>query len=387
MDQESYPRIKVMRIIARMNVGGPAVQVSGLMRNLDPECFEHRLYSGFCGIDELDYLETSALDVEVFRVPGLGRHINALSDFRAFIFLLRAIREFRPDIIHTHTAKAGLLGRVASILSGHRSIRVHTFHGHLLSGYFSKNITRLVMIAEYILARFSTHLLAVGEQVRKDLLEKNIGQISSFGIMPPGISLGKPQDKSEAKVALGLNPEDLYIGFIGRITKIKRPDRFLDVVSRTKKTNPDLKYFVAGQGDLFEYTTNRIHQESLPVSMLGWQSNIELVLSAADIVVLTSDNEGIPISLIQAGMFGIPVVTTDVGAVRDVVVHQRTGLITSSNVEDIASAIEELAGNPDLRRKFGQDAKGFTTSRFNAERLSQDHKALYLQLIKSQTSS
>ena len=387
MNQEASPPIKIMRIIARMNVGGPAVQVSGLMRNLDTEYFEHRLYAGYCGSDELDYLETSAPDLEVFRVPGLGRHVNVWDDVRALVFLLKAIREYQPDIIHTHTAKAGFLGRLASMFSGHRSIRVHTFHGHLLNGYFSKNKTRLVIIAEYVLAKFTTHLLAVGDQVRTDLLKKKIGRNSAFGIMPPGISLGICQDKSKAKVALGLNPNDLYVAFIGRVTKIKRPDRFLDVVSRMKNTHPNLKYFVAGQGDLFEYTSNRVKQESLPVSLLGWQTDIELVLSASDIVVLASDNEGTPISLIQAGMFGIPVVTTDVGAVRDVVLHGKTGLITSSSVEDIASAIQALVENPDMRDNFGKEAKQFTISRFSAKRLSEDHKALYLQLFTNQANS
>jgi glycosyltransferase involved in cell wall biosynthesis len=387
MNLEPTPRIKVMRIIARMNVGGPAVQVSELMRNLETECFEHRLYAGYCGLDELDYLETSARDLEVFRVPGLGRHISAWSDIRALVFLIKAIRDFRPEIIHTHTAKAGFLGRLASIFSGHRSIRVHTFHGHLLNGYFSKNKTRLVVIAEYVLAKFTTYLLAVGDQVRTDLLKKRIGRVSAFGIMPPGISLGIPQNKSEARVALGLEPNDLYVAFIGRVTKIKRPDRFLDVVSRLKDSHPNLKYFVAGQGDLFEYTSNRVKQESLPVSLLGWQTNIELVLSASDIVVLTSDNEGTPISLIQAGMFGIPVVTTDVGAVHDVVLQGKTGLITSPSVIDIASAIQDLAENPEMRNSFGEEAKQFTISQFSTKRLSEDHKALYLQLVTNQASS
>jgi glycosyltransferase involved in cell wall biosynthesis len=276
---------------------------------------------------------------------------------------------------------------LASMFSGHRSIRVHTFHGHLLNGYFSKNKTRLVVIAEYVLAKFTTYLLAVGDQVRTDLLKKRIGRVSAFGIMPPGISLGIPQNKSEARVTLGLDPNDLYVAFIGRITKIKRPDRFLDVVSRIKITHPNLKYFVAGQGDLFEYTSNRVKQEFLPVSLLGWQTDIELVLSASDIVVLTSDNEGTPISLIQAGMFGIPVVTTDVGAVRDVVLQGKTGFITSLSVEDIASAIQALTDNPDMRNNFGEEAKQFTISRFSAKRLSEDHKALYLQLITNQANS
>jgi len=380
------PPIKVMRVIARMNVGGPAVQVAGLMRNLDSEIFEHRLYAGFCTPDELDYLETSATDLRVTRVPGLGRHISATSDIRALFFLAKAIRKFKPDIIHTHTAKAGFLGRVASIISGHRSIRIHTFHGHLLKGYFSKNKTNLVVLAEYVLAKFSTYLLAVGEQVRQDLLDRNIGELRKFGVMPPGITLGAPLEKFKSKIQLGLNPKKIHCAFIGRITQIKRPDRFLDVVSELQLLSPDVQFFVAGEGDFYDYMRNRIEHESLPVDLLGWQSNIELVLSASDIVVLTSDNEGTPISLIQAGMFGIPVVSTNVGSVNEVVIHNQTGLLTGFQSGEIAQSIKILADSAKLREDLGNSARNFTQSRFSSERLSKDHKELYLKLIKNRAN-
>ena len=387
MSPKSESQIKVMRIIARMNVGGPAVQVSGLMRNLDRETFEQRLYAGFCAPDELDYLETSAKDIQVTKVPGLGRHINATSDIRALFFLIKEIREFRPEIIHTHTAKAGFLGRIASIISGHRSIRIHTFHGHLLNGYFSKNKTKLVVFAEYLLAKFTTCLLAVGNQVRQDLLVKKIGASSKFGVMPPGITLGNPLERIESKIQLGLDPEKIHCAFIGRITQIKRPDRFLDAVSELRTTAPAVQFFAAGEGDLYEYMKNRIKQESLPVTLLGWQTNIELVLSASDIVVLTSDNEGTPISLIQAGMFGIPVVSTNVGSVSEIVIHNETGLVTTLASHDIAQAIKLLADNPLLRKELGKSALQFTKSNFSSERLSRDHENLYLVLIKNLANS
>ena len=167
--------IKVLRIVARMNVGGPAVQISGLMRTLSKADFDQELVTGYCDLDEADYLIEVATDIKATRILGLGRSVSALNDLRAMFAVIRIIREFKPDIVHTHTAKAGVIGRVASVLSLHRSFRVHTFHGHLLSGYFGKFKTGLVVLIERILA-YKTHaLFAVGTKVMDELLAKKIG--------------------------------------------------------------------------------------------------------------------------------------------------------------------------------------------------------------------
>ena len=163
-----------MRIIARMNVGGPAVQVSGLMRGFNSAEFDHRLYTGFCAIDEADYLDSVATDVKANRIEGLGRRVSLSGDIRAFLSSVTVIRVFKPHIIHTHTAKAGFLGRLASLVSLQKSVRVHTFHGHLLNGYFGSLKRTLVVIAEKSLALITQQLLAVGDKVRQDLLEAGI---------------------------------------------------------------------------------------------------------------------------------------------------------------------------------------------------------------------
>ena len=176
-----------MRIIARMNVGGPAVQVTGLVRGMSTSEFDHRLYTGFCAADEADYLETTAKDVQAIRILGFGRRVNLTSDLRAFITLVKEIRDFKPQIIHTHTAKAGFSGRIASLISMQPSIRVHTFHGHLLNGYFGWFKRFLVILAEKFLATFTHQLLAVGDKVRQDLLAVGIGSPKKFDLMPPGL--------------------------------------------------------------------------------------------------------------------------------------------------------------------------------------------------------
>ena len=381
MSSTNKPSIRVMRIIARMNVGGPAVQVSGLMRGFDSLNFDHRLYTGFCAADEADYLNTAATDVKAVRIEGFGRRVSIGGDVRAFISLIKEIRSFKPHVIHTHTAKAGFLGRLASIVSFQPSIRVHTFHGHLLHGYFGPFKRLLVVIAEKMMGLFTHKLLAVGDRVRQDLLDVGIGRPEKFGVMSPGLTIGQLPPKKQSREFFGLPSSKLQCAYIGRVTQIKRPDRFLDVVSEIKKRGVDIEFFMAGDGELFKSCRERIMREDLPVKLLGWQSEIEKVLSAADIVMLTSDNEGTPLSLIQAGMAGLPVVATNVGSVSEIVMSEKTGIITGLGVQKIADALEKLASSSDLRATIGAAAQVFTLANFGVDRLVRDHEELYKELL------
>ena len=375
-------KVRILRIIARMNVGGPAVQVSGLMRGFDPEIFEQELLTGFCTADESDYLEKVAMDVTAIRIDGLGRSIKPRSDLTALFSIIKEIRRFKPDVIHTHTAKAGVVSRIASILSRQRSIRVHTFHGHLLHGYFGAGKTKLVILIEKFLALFTHQLLAVGKKVQDDLIAVGIGNSKKFAVMPPGLQLAYVPSKSEARQELGLDQIEIYCAFIGRITQIKRPDRFLDVAAKTRANNVKVHFIVAGAGELLQECQDRVAAENLPVTFLGWREDIEVVLAAADFVVLTSDNEGTPLSLIQAGMVGIPVVATNVGSTNEIVVDGKTGLLTDLSVDQLARAVTKLATNNDLRAQMGAAGKEYTMARYGVARLVKDHQDLYLRLLK-----
>jgi glycosyltransferase involved in cell wall biosynthesis len=374
-------KIRVMRIIARMNVGGPAVQVSGLMRGFDAQLFEQELVTGYCATDEADYLEKVAMDVEAVRIDGLGRSIKPRADLMALFAVTREIRRFKPDVIHTHTAKAGVIGRVASILSGHKSIRIHTFHGHLLNGYFGSGKTKLVILVEEFLALITDQLLAVGAKVKDDLLAVGIGNPNKFGVMPPGLQLAEIPSRSSARKELDLNDDATYCAFIGRVTQIKRPDRFLDVVAEVKSRGIDLHFIVAGAGELLQYCQDRAKAENLPVTFLGWREDIEVVLAAADFVLLTSDNEGTPLSLIQAGMVGIPVVATNVGSTNEIVVNGETGLLTELSIKELSDAVAKVATDSALRGKMGAAGKEYTMSRYGVDRLVKDHQDLYLHLL------
>ena len=375
-------KVRVLRIIARMNVGGPAVQVSGLMRGFDTSKFDQELVTGFCGADEADYLENIASDVKAIRIDGLGRSIKPRADLTALFKIIKEIRSFNPDVIHSHTAKAGVIGRIASILSGKKSVRVHTFHGHLLQGYFGPGKTKLVVLIEKFLALFTHQLLAVGKKVQDDLISAGIGNSNKFAVMPPGLQLAHVPSKSEARKELGLDQSEIYCAFIGRITQIKRPDRFLDVVSEVNNSSVKVHFIVAGAGELLQECQDRVAAENLPVTFLGWREDIEVVLSAADFVILTSDNEGTPLSLIQAGMVGIPVVATNVGSTNEIVVDGKTGLLTDLSVDQIADAVTKVATDSDLRALMGAAGKEYTMARYGVARLVKDHQDLYLRLLK-----
>ena len=376
-------RTRVLRIIARMNVGGPAVQISGLMRGLDPERYDQQLITGFCASDEADYLETQAPDVRATRVGGLGRAIDARDDLRAFAELRRMIRDFDPHVIHTHTAKAGVVGRIAAITSKTDARLVHTFHGHLLHGYFSPAKTKAVIGVERQLAKRSSALVSVGQQVREDLLAAGIGRDEQYRIIPPGLSLPPLPDKSEARHLFGIPHDSFVIAFVGRITQIKRPDRFLEVVRSISKTTDRAHFLVAGAGDLAPLIERACAEERLPITYLGWRSDIENILSTSDAMLLTSDNEGTPLSLIQAGMAGIPIVSTNVGSVGEVVENGSTGILCGTDPKELAMALTDLLSDPVDAEVMGARGREFAEARFGVSRLVRDHSDLYEDTLRT----
>lgn len=364
-----------------MNVGGPAVQISGLMRGIDPGEFNQVLVTGHCDTDEADYLDTQAPDVPATRIEGLGRAVRPTDDVMAIRQLARLIRDFEPDIIHTHTAKAGLVGRVAVQVARSQARVVHTYHGHLLHGYFSPAKTRAVIALERTLAKRTDRLVAVGFQVRDDLLAAGIGSLDQFTVIPPGLTLGTAPSREQARADLGIPGDTVVISMIGRLTGIKRVDRFADVVARIKQRSSNVTFLVAGEGSEAAGLGQRVSAETLQVRMLGWRSDVERLLAASDALVLTSDNEGTPLSLIQAALAGLPVVATNVGSVSEVVLDGETGLLCDTDSNAIAEALTQLIESPDRRRRMGARARRLAESRYGVSRLVADHEGLYRGLV------
>ena len=370
-------RIKVMQIIARMNVGGPAVIVAELMRGLDSTQFEQVLVTGYCDVNEADYLDEVATDIKATRIAGLGRSISLVTDLRAFFGLIAMIKKLKPDVIHTHTAKAGVLGRLASIIAGRSAIRIHTFHGHLLHGYFSGWKTRLVIAIEKALAARTHYLIAIGTVVKNDLLAAGIGKAEQYRVFFPGLPKPHVAGKSELRKELELDPATIYCTFVGRLTQIKRPDRLLDIAAVVAKANVPVHFLVAGEGELFESSRARATAENLPITFLGWRKDIDQLLAASDIAILTSDNEGIPLTLIQAAQAALPIVAPAVGSISDIVEDAKTGFLTKPEPAAMAAKVISLASDVQLRNQLGASGRERADTYFSLARMLRDHTEIY----------
>lgn len=373
-------RLRVVRIIGRMNVGGPALQVSALAGGLDPQRFDHRILVGGVGPGEADFITVRQPDLAVTRIDGLGRSPHATSDARALAALVAVLRRVRPHIVHTHTAKAGVLGRVAARLCGVPHT-VHTFHGHLLHGYFPPPVTAAVRLTERGLATGTSRLVAVGRRVSEELLAAGIGRPEQYVVVPPGIQQPAAPSQAEARRRLDLPADVGVVAFVGRLTGVKRPDRFAEVATAVAAQRPDTRFLVAGDGDLLAQARAATRHLGDRVRFLGWRPDVEVVHAAADLTLLTSDNEGMPVSLIEAALVGRPAVTTDVGSAAEVVAHGQTGFVTPPDARPLAEAALALLADEGLRRAMGDAATERARRLFSAERLVADTAALYESLI------
>jgi glycosyltransferase involved in cell wall biosynthesis len=262
-------------------------------------------------------------------------------------------------------------------LAGRKVKRVHTFHGHLLHGYFTGWKVRLVIAIEKFLAKRTDVLLAVGNKVKDDLLAVGIGKTDQYKVFFPGLK--DPKKFEKAKVRADFDMEDglTYIAFVGRLTQIKRPDRLLDVASEIKSRGLKARIIVAGEGDLFEKSKSRAIDQGLPITFLGWRKDISELFAASDIAVLTSDNEGIPLTLIQAAQAGLPIVATEVGSIGDIVIHESNGYLTDTSPSAITDALEKLIIDPVLRQIMGTAGRERAVRYFSLEKMSQDHTEFY----------
>ncbi len=348
---------RVVHVIARMNVGGPAAIVVELLEHLP----DQTLLTGEVELGEADHLALRSPATPFTRVPGLGRSPRAGDDVRALTWLTRELRRRRPDVVHTHTAKAGTLGRLAA-----RTARVpyvvHTFHGHLLHSYFSPRVTRAVVTTERLLARTTDRIVAVGDQVRDDLLAARIGRPEQYAVIKPGISVRTPPTRAAAKAALGVDGP--VVASVGRLISIKRPDRLLAVAALL----PEVTFLVAGEGPLLETTRAAAAPN---VRFLGWRGDVEVVHAAADVALLTSDNEGMPVALLEAALCGTPAVSTDVGSAREVV----TGEVVGTDPAELAAAVRRV-----LAQDLGPTARQRAQAEFGVAGMVEAHRALYASL-------
>jgi glycosyltransferase involved in cell wall biosynthesis len=375
-------RIKVIHLVTRMNVGGVAVLIDNLMNNFDLTEVEPVLITGRCEFPEREYLDGKPVGYTVMKIDSLHKSFALLDDFKAFIKIAGFIRKFKPDVIHTHTSKAGLFGRISGLLFYPRAKRVHTFHGHLLVGYFSPIALSLVKFIEHNLGLISSRLIAMGTQVRNDLCDAGIAPKSKFKVFFPGLRLLKTHDRLKSRKVLNLDAEKIYCVYVGRLTQIKRPDRLLEVVEIVSAQNKSVEFLVVGDGDLSQEIKNVANRKQLPMQFLGWREDIDAILAASDIAILVSDNEAVALTLIEASQAGLPIVTTPAGSVRDIAVDQLNALVADFTASDLASNILKLATDPSLRKQLGDAGRVLADEKFSIHRMVSSHVSLYKELLR-----
>jgi glycosyltransferase involved in cell wall biosynthesis len=383
-------KINVLRVIARLNMGGPAHHVGLLGAGLDQERYDSLLLYGDVGAGE-DSLEDAvrARGVSMAHVRGLRPEIRPLDDVRALIALIREIRRRRPDIVHTHTAKAGMLGRLAALLAGRpRPVIVHTYHGHVLEGYFGRAKTALYRGLERWLARRSDVLIGVSSATVDDLVRLGVGERPKFRVIPIGLDLGRFLESTPAAGAAfreeaGAREGELLLTFVGRLVPIKRVDVLLRALARARELGAPVRLAVVGDGGLRPELERLAAELGLAgdVFFAGYRADMLPVAAASDLAVLSSDNEGTPVSLIEAAAAAKPAVSTAVGGVPDVVTRDTGILAPPGDPEALGAAIAELASDPEARAEMGQSARAHVAERFSVERLVDDIQALYVELL------
>ncbi|MDD5680537.1 MAG: glycosyltransferase family 4 protein [Candidatus Omnitrophica bacterium] len=385
-------RPKVLRIIARLNVGGPAIHTILLTQALNNDRFESILATGRVGAGEkeMDYL-ARAKGVAPLIIPELERSINPVKDLLALLKICSIIRREKPDIVHTHTAKAGALGRAAAIMAG-VPVRIHTFHGNIFEGYFNGFSAWAFLSIERFLAFFSRYIVVVSETQKEEIVKKyKIAGPEKVKVVPLGLELGVfssvGQRKGKLRAELGVGSDCVLIGIIGRLVPVKNHRMFLDACKKLFDMAPgrDIKCVVIGDGE--EKGRIREYAEGSGIgdriAFIGWKEDMADVYADLDIVALTSLNEGTPVALIEALASGKPVVSTDVGGVRDVVEDGINGrLAASGDVQGFARHLFELAQDPAKRDEFGKNGRRKVLQKYSKERLVKDIEALYEEALR-----
>ena len=400
--------MKIARFIARLNVGGPAIHVSLVTDELTQRGYECILAAGCVPESEGD-MEYYAADhqIEVVRIPELVRPLSPKNDLIALWKIYRLLLRQKPKIVHTHTAKAGTLGRIAAILAG-TPVVVHTFHGNIFDGYFSAMKTRLFLAIERFLARFTDRIIAVSASQRLELANKyQIAPIEKIQVVQLGIDLGifrnvpsldKHQVPELAEDEAEPEGRHIVIGWVGRFVEVKDPLLFIEFAKEFRKSSPPVTFVMVGDGPMREAIQREIDHYGLRdvVSIPGWKRNMAEVYREIDFLVLTSLNEGTPVAILESMASGRPFVATNVGGMPDLMcgnAHSHDGFDVHANgilvhvraASALTQAARVLIGDASRRAKMGAAGKQFVSRRFGKERLADELENLYMTILERKT--
>ena len=375
--------IKVVSIVSRMNLGGVAVLLADLHESLSAPEFSHTLITGVCAENEIDILNGHAEDSSIIQIKTMGRAPSVLGDISTFFTLRKALKQISPDIVHTHTSKAGVLGRIAAISLRKNISIVHTYHGHHLYGYFSKLIVHMVVLIERLISFKTNLIIADSTQVMVDLKKVKVGSKNIWRVIPPGIRSLKIMSREDARKKINIGKNEFVICWIGRFAEIKNPMLALtsydQLPSKVRNTS---SMIMIGEGKLMPECKEYSEKNNLNVVFPGWESNIGPYLAAANMLLITSKNEGFGMVIAEAGFFGVPSLSTDVGGVREFIEDGINGILVQATPFDIASNIMTLSSDLKKVTQLGLMARKTTLEKFTVETFIGGHKKVYRELIE-----
>ena len=373
-----------------MDWGGAPDILRTLVDNLAPDTFEVTVVTGRT---QSPAEKTRAFfkkqEGRLVVIGDLRRDIHPWHDLCAAVRLYALFRRLRPDIVHTHTAKAGFLGRCAARLTG-VPVVVHTPHGHNLYGYGGQEISWCLRKVEQWAARYTDAYIALTELEKDDLLRYRVSSAEKIQVISQGIETGscvpETQDHEAYRKACGFGPGDRIVGMTGRLEPVKGPRYFIEAAAQVAKGNPGVKFLLAGEGSLRKALEDDIVRAGLTgrCALLGWQEDMDRIFSILDILVLPSLNEAVGMVLIEAQSRGVPVVATKVGGVPEVVKDNETGvLVPPGDPLALARAIEGLLSDDTKRKRMGEAGRAWMQGRFKKEEMLRRTEELYLRLINS----
>jgi glycosyltransferase involved in cell wall biosynthesis len=382
--------LKVMRLIARLNIGGPAIHTTLLTERLNPTCFQSQLVTGVEAENEGNMLELMGErglsgPIEPIIIPSLGREISPKSDLQTLREVLRLMRREKPQIVHTHTAKAGFVGRLAARMA-RVPVVVHTFHGNVFKGYFSPRKTKLFISIEKNLARSTDAIIVLSEQQRDEILGLGIGRAEQYRVIPLGLDLSPflqgEKLRGELRQELQIESAPL-IGIVARLVPIKAIHLLLEAAVQVLKTHPQAVFLIVGDGELRGALEKQSRDLNIQnnVRFLGFRSDLARLYADFDVSVLCSLNEGLPVAVIESLASARPVVATNVGGVGDLIKHQKTGwLCPSQDVNALAEGIRFVLENPTQAAEWGKAGRERVYPSLDIARLCGDLEKLYLEL-------
>jgi len=387
-DRASSPRTtRVVRLFSRLNIGGPSVHVILLTAGLREMGYETRLIVGREAPSEGNLLDMARQKgVEIEQLAGLGREIRPLSDLVTLWQLYGLIRKCRPAIVHTHTAKAGVLGRIAARLAGVPVI-VHTYHGHVLRGYFGTLKTAFFRRLETALNRVTDVAITVSAALRDDLAEMGVAPRSKIRVVPLGLDLARftgPQVRGGLRAACAAGEGDVLIGVVGRLVPIKDIDCFLEAAARVGASAPHARFAIVGDGERRAALEQKAAALGLGprTTFVGWRKDLESVYADLDVVVNSSRNEGTPVALIEAMAAGRPVVATAVGGTADLLGDGERGLLVpAASPSALAEAILRTLAHPEESARRAAAARDYVLAHHSVDRLLHDIDELYRELL------